>query len=149
MSITAMPLSVLLSSVPYFVFFKRMIRPIFTLVKHTPAFKAYQRMPPAFFNVQHPWGAIRIQSHPFRFIAIIIIEHPLNLASQDHHRFRRCTMSVYRHHRPGLQSIEHPLRAILWRVPKIQIHPQPRRSLGRCGQLIQYLLIDNQFFRIN
>ena len=41
---------------------------------------------------------------------------------------------------PRLNSIQHPLRTIRRRVPQIHIHPQPRRCLRLCGQVIQYCL---------
>ena len=65
------------------------------------------------------------------------------MPTHTNHRFRRTQMPMNRHHSPRLQSIEHPLRAIGRRIPQIQIHPQPRRSLSLSAKLVQNLFVND------
>jgi hypothetical protein len=81
-------------------------------------------MPLISFHIQQPWFAIGIKRRAFRLITIVIIEYTLYLSSNDNDSLRTRVMSMDGHHSPEFQSIEHPLRVILRRVPKVKVHPQ-------------------------
>lgn len=51
------------------------------------------------------------------------IEVLLKMPPHTNHRLRTPLMPMYRHHRPQLNRIQHPLTPILRRIPQIQIHP--------------------------
>lgn len=70
-------------------------------------------MPPISFHIQHPWFAIGIKHHTLSFIAIVIIEYPLNLSAQYHHSFRRCVMPMNRHYSSRLKGIKHSLALVI------------------------------------
>lgn len=44
------------------IFFQRAVWPILTLVDHRSAFNANQRMPPVFFNIQHPLFSVGVNT---------------------------------------------------------------------------------------
>ena len=107
----------LLFACEHFILFQRMIWSILTFIKHRTALKALQRMPPVFLHIQHPQIAISIQHHPFRLVAILIVEYPTDSSPQNDYGFRRSMVSVERHYSPWLQGIQHPLRQVFWSIP--------------------------------
>ena len=70
-----------------------------------------------------------------------LIEHYIQTSLQAHHGLSRQQMSMYRHLRPRLQSIQHPLRTILCRGSQIEIHSQALTRLGLFVQSSQQTII--------
>ena len=46
-------------------------------------------------------------------------------------------MSMNRHHRVGLQSVEHPLALVFRGVAQVEVHPQARGGFGLSRQRVE------------
>ena len=67
---------------------QRRIRTILTLKQYTPAFQAFQRMPSSFFQIEASQFTIGVQGRPLRLVTIVVIKHPLDLATDYNDSFR-------------------------------------------------------------
>ncbi len=57
-------------------------------------------------------------------------------------------MPMDRHFRPDLQSIQHTLRTVLSRRPKVKVHTFTLRSLSLQMQCRQHIIIDFNYFHL-
>ena len=80
-------------------------------------------------NATDPWGTeandVAASCHDegvgkFSFFVII---QPLYLAPKHHYGLGTVTMAVDRHHRAGLQSVEHTLALVGRGVAQVKVHP--------------------------
>ena len=85
---------------------------------------------------RHAAGAGR-QVDDLRHLAGIAVKDLPQPAPQAHHRLRRLPVPMDGQHRPRLQRIQHPLRAVGRRVPEIQVHPPARRGLRLGGEGVE------------
>ena len=97
-------------------------------------------MPLAQGDVQGHTRAVGREFDNLGHLTGAIVEDFPQPSPQAHHRLARAHMPVNRQRSAGLQRIEHTLRVILGRIPKVQIHSQPRGGLRLRGQIVKYLL---------
>lgn len=75
--------------------------------------------------------------------AAVIVQILLEMPEDAHHRLRRGPVPMDRHHRPRLDRIQHPLRAVLRRIPQVQVHPQTGRGLSPGSEVVKDLRGDD------
>lgn len=116
----------------------RFISPILYFENYRSAFERAECVPGAGRNVD---GADRPRRRDLigrRTDALELIIELLDHAPAKHDDRLRCLlMPVYRHDRPWLDRIQHPLRRIRRRIAQVIIHPQPRRCFCLLGEGVQ------------
>ena len=105
---------------------------------HRARLNSTYRVPLSSRDIDQNIGTIRrklngIRAYTLQFI-IELLHYP---TSHTDDSFRGLLVPMDSHGRTRLNGIQHPLRAIILRVPQVIVHPQPRRSLRLLSQTIQ------------
>ena len=100
-------------------------------------------MPLAFGDVHAHTRAAGDHVDDLRHLPVIGTEDFPQVPAEADHRLGGGRVPMDGQHRPGLERIQHPLRQVLRRIPKVQIHPEPRRLLRPRGQFVKYFRVDD------
>ena len=72
-------------------------------------------MPPVFLYHKHAVFAIRVKQNTLCLVAIIVIEYPTDLSTNNDNRLRARVVPMDGYHSPWLHRIHHPMALILQR----------------------------------
>ena len=81
-------------------------------------------------------------------IRLQVIEHYIHAPMQTNCCLARLQMPMYRHPRPHLQGIQHPLRRVIGSRPEVIVHPQSLRVSSTQMQCRQQIIINFNYFHL-
>ena len=119
----------------------RLVWPILAFQDYRTALQDTYRMPlPCWYVQGYHWSIGRKLDTLCALTLQLIIKLFYQPTSETHHCFRSLLVPMYRQRTSWLNRIQHSLRLVLRRIPKIHVHPESWTRFGLLGQFIQYCL---------
>ncbi len=116
---------------------QRLVLAVFAFEEDGAGFHGSEAVPDSGGDVEDGDGAAGEHVDGGGEDAGVIVEVLLEVTTQANNGLGGGAVTMDGHHRTRLNGVEHALGVVFGTIPKIQVHPKPRRRLGLLGEFIQ------------